>query len=238
MMDADEIRWVKSLANEMNNLLQVISEATQLLDQHCEQTDDTERYRDMVRSALARSTQVTQSMLERAGEKVSPAFRVVAASEPQRFPRVEATPPPVHKPAPDPDPGGEPLILIVDDEDFVTLLAQRVLSDAGYRVITARNGFEAIETYKKLGDRIDLIILDFTMPILDGAEVFRQLLEIDPKVSVVLSSGFAEQDQLRDMLAKGLRGFIPKPYTQAKLLAQVRSTLDALSREREPNAGH
>lgn len=225
MMDADEIRWVKSLANEMNNLLQVISEATQLLDQHCEQTADTARYRDMVRSALARSTQVTESMLERAGEKVSPAFRVVAASAPQRSPRVEETPPPA------PEPGGEPLILIVDDEDFVTLLAQRVLTDAGYRVITAKNGFEAIETYKNLGNRIDLIILDFTMPILDGAEVFRQLQELDPKVSVVLSSGFAEQDQLRAMLAKGLRGFIPKPYTQAKLLAQVRSTLDAIQRE-------
>jgi CheY-like chemotaxis protein len=55
---------------------------------------------------------------------------------------------------------------------------------------------------------------------------------INPQVPVVLSSGFTEQDKLKWMLAKGLRGFIPKPYTQQKLLLQVRSTLDAMKGER------
>ena len=66
---------------------------------------------------------------------------------------------------------------------------------------------------------------------MDGADVFAELQVINPKVSVVLSSGFAEQDRLRGMLAKGLRGFIPKPYTQKKLLEQIRQTLDALHAE-------
>jgi CheY-like chemotaxis protein len=123
------------------------------------------------------------------------------------------------------------LVMIVDDEDFVTFLAQRVLADAGYRVLIAKDGFEAIDIYRKSRD-IALIILDFTMPVMDGADVFEELLHIDPKVPVVLSSGFAEQERLRGMLARGLRGFIPKPYTQEKLLTQVRSTLDGLKSER------
>ncbi|MDP9291557.1 MAG: response regulator, partial [Verrucomicrobiota bacterium] len=130
------------------------------------------------------------------------------------------------------NPGGSrELIMIVDDEDFVRLLAQRVLTDEGYRVITAKDGFEALELYKKLGRKIALIILDFTMPIMEGSEVFTELQAIDSAVPVMLSSGFTEHQKLRWMLAKGLRGFIPKPYTQEKLLLQVRSTLDALQSE-------
>jgi CheY-like chemotaxis protein len=127
--------------------------------------------------------------------------------------------------------GPNELIMIVDDEDFVSLLAQRVLTDSGYKVVRAKDGFVAIDYYNKLKDEISLIILDFTMPIMDGAEVFDELRQINPRAPVVLSSGFTEQDKLKFMLAKGLRGFIPKPYTQQKLLLQVRSTLDAIKNE-------
>ena len=124
------------------------------------------------------------------------------------------------------------LVLIVDDEEFVTMLAERVLADAGYRVITAADGFQALEIYRNLADKIALVILDFTMPVMDGADVFKELLQINPRVPVVLSSGFAEPERLRGMLSRGLRGFIPKPYTEAKLLTQVRATLDTLKSER------
>ena len=127
--------------------------------------------------------------------------------------------------------GTRELVMVVDDEEFICLLAQRFLTDEGYRVITARDGFQAVEMYGKLRDQIALIILDFTMPVMDGADVFAELLEINPKVPVVLSSGFAEQGRLQNMLARGLRGFIPKPYTMQKLVSQVRSTLDALKAE-------
>ena len=128
--------------------------------------------------------------------------------------------------------GNRELVMIVDDEDLVTLLAQRVLTDEGYRIVTAKDGFQAIEIYRKLRDQISLIILDFTMPVMDGADVFEELLHINSKAPVVLSSGFAEQERLRSMLARGLRGFIPKPYTQQKLLTQIRSVLDTLHAER------
>jgi CheY-like chemotaxis protein len=107
-----------------------------------------------------------------------------------------------------------------------------VLAEDGYRVMTAKNGFIALDIYRKLKDRIDLVILDFVMPVMDGADVFAEMQELNPQVPVVLSSGFAEQDRLRGMLARGLRGFIPKPYTQQKLLDQVRQVCDALKSER------
>jgi CheY-like chemotaxis protein len=123
------------------------------------------------------------------------------------------------------------LVMVVDDEEFISFLAQRLLTDEGYRVITARDGFQAVEIYRKLRDQISLVILDFTMPVMDGADVFAELQEINPQVPVVLSSGFAEQGRLQTMLARGLRGFIPKPYTHQKLLSQVRSILDTIKAE-------
>ena len=77
------------------------------------------------------------------------------------------------------------------------------------------------------GRQIALVILDFFLPIMDGDAVFDELRSLNPNINVVLSSGFAEQSKISAMLAQGLRGFIPKPYTSEKLIAQVRSILDA-----------
>ncbi|HTG45863.1 MAG TPA: response regulator, partial [Verrucomicrobiae bacterium] len=68
---------------------------------------------------------------------------------------------------------------------------------------------------------------DFFLPVMDGDAVFDELRLLNPDVVVVLSSGFAEQSKLGNMLAQGLKGFIPKPYTREKLLEQVRSTIEA-----------
>ena len=240
MPSSDELHWVKSTANELNNLLQVITESSQFLQRFTGGNPEAARYYDMMRSAVDRAAQLSRTMLDRSGQAENPP-KVHPFPGPGSF---GTAPAPVHQ-------GGfssgdsqhadvrianaegpRELIMIVDDEDFVTLLAQRVLTDEGYRVVTARDGFQALDIYKKLQDKIELVILDFTMPIMDGSEVFSELRMINPQVPVVLSSGFTEQDKLKWMLAKGLRGFIPKPYTQQKLLLQVRSTLDAMKGER------
>jgi CheY-like chemotaxis protein len=119
------------------------------------------------------------------------------------------------------------LILLVDDEMEIAELASAMLTDEGYRVILARDGFEALKIYQQVGNQIGLIILDFFLPVMDGDAVFDELRALNPEVVVVLSSGFAEQSKLGAMLAQGLKGFIPKPYTAEKLLEQVRSTIDA-----------
>jgi CheY-like chemotaxis protein len=122
--------------------------------------------------------------------------------------------------------GNRELILLVDDEMEIAELAAAMLTDEGYRVILARDGFEALKIYQELGKQIALVILDFFLPVMDGDAVFDELQILNPEVGVVLSSGFAEQSKLGNMLAKGLKGFIPKPYTAEKLLEQVRSTID------------
>ena len=245
-MDADEIGWLKATANELNNLLQVISESSEVLASVSGDPEERAKYFAIQRNAIDRAARLAGTIGDRVGGSVAGDISQGASpgltrGETGLSPEVPPLPPKpdggplvppltgdvrVHNPS-----GNRELIMIVDDEEFVTMLAQRVLADEGYRVITARDGFQAIDMYRKLKDQITLIILDFTMPVMDGADVFAELLEINPKVSVVLSSGFAEQGRLQNMLARGLRGFIPKPYTMQKLVSQVRSTLDALKAE-------
>ncbi len=107
-----------------------------------------------------------------------------------------------------------------------------MLTYAGYRVVTVCEPFRALKVFEQLKDQIALVILDYTLPIMDGSEVFEELKKIKPSVAVMLSSGFTEQEKVRAMLAKGLRGFLPKPYTEARLLSQVRTTLDTLRSEK------
>jgi CheY-like chemotaxis protein len=120
------------------------------------------------------------------------------------------------------------LIMIVDDDALVTVLVERVLTAEGYTVLTASDGPKAIETYKKYGTQIELVITDYKMPGMDGFALFNELRLINPKAPVVITSGFIEEDVLKEMLAQGLHGFIPKPLTQQKLLAKVRALLDAI----------
>jgi CheY-like chemotaxis protein len=126
--------------------------------------------------------------------------------------------------------GNREYLLLIEDETEVADLAAEMLAEEGYKVILAREGFEALKIYEKMGQQIGLVILDFFLPVMDGDAVFDELRALNPNVNVVLSSGFAEQSKIAAMLAQGLRGFIPKPYTREKLLEQVRSTLDAGTR--------
>jgi CheY-like chemotaxis protein len=123
--------------------------------------------------------------------------------------------------------GARELILFVEDEAEIAQLASEMLADEGYRVIMARDGFEAMRIYQQISEQIGLVILDFFLPVMNGDAVFDELRALNPNVAVVLSSGFDEPTKLGNMLAQGLRGFVPKPYTREKLLEQVRSTLDA-----------
>lgn len=123
--------------------------------------------------------------------------------------------------------GNREYILIIEDDFDVAEIAAQMLADEGYKPIVAHDGFEALQIYQKIGRQIGLVILDFFLPVMDGDAVFDELRGLNPNINVVLSSGFAEQEKVSAMLAQGLRGFIPKPYSPSKLLAQVRSSLDA-----------
>jgi CheY-like chemotaxis protein len=155
----------------------------------------------------------TANKAKTGGESKKPAAKVSVAIPPEI---------PVLNPK-----GNRELILLVDDETEIAELAAAMLTDEGYRVILARDGFEALKIYQQIGTQIALVILDFFLPVMDGDAVFDELRALNPEVAVVLSSGFAEQSKLGTMLAQGLKGFIPKPYTAEKLLEQVGSTIDA-----------
>ncbi|HJT82163.1 MAG TPA: response regulator [Chthoniobacterales bacterium] len=128
--------------------------------------------------------------------------------------------------------GPRELILFIEDEQEVAEVAAQMLVEEGYKVILSSDGFEALRIYQQIGKQIGLVILDFFLPVMDGDAVFDELRAMNPEINVVLSSGFAEQQKVSSMLAQGLRGFIPKPYTREKLLSQVRSILDSNHTER------
>jgi CheY-like chemotaxis protein len=120
---------------------------------------------------------------------------------------------------------GHGQILLVDDEETVRNLTRRMLERAGLTVVSAEDGRQAVETFKRLMAEVDLVILDLTMPQLDGEACFRELRLIKPDVKVILSSGYNEQDVVNLFAGKGLAGFIQKPYTNAELIAKVREVL-------------
>ena len=222
MAEEDEARWLRATANELNNLLQIIREAQEMLAALLPEDPIAGKFLHILDSSTKRAMEVSRTLSTRAEQRMA-AFPGAVALPPTPELAVESAPPP-HWEIFNPE-GPGPLVLIVDDEEFILLLAQQVLADAGYRVVTARNGFQALEIYRHLHREISLVILDFMMPGLNGGQVFAELQVINPAVSVVLSSGFAEPDRLRDMLTRGLRSFLPKPYTQQKLLTEIHHTL-------------
>ncbi len=116
-------------------------------------------------------------------------------------------------------------VLLVDDEETLRALGRAMLERLGFEVVTASDGREAVALYRQHRDEIDLVLLDLTMPHMDGEEAFRELRQINPEVRVVLCSGYTEQDVTARFAGKGLAGFIQKPYTLQDLSERLRSCL-------------
>jgi PAS domain S-box-containing protein len=126
---------------------------------------------------------------------------------------------------------GQGQLMVVDDEESVRAVARRVLEKAGFQVVTAANGKEAVQIFQERPQEIVGVILDMTMPTMNGDECFRELRRIRSDVVVILSSGYNEQDTTARFAGKGLAGFIQKPWLPADLLAVVRHALDGRGRE-------
>ena len=95
----------------------------------------------------------------------------------------------------------------------------------GFDVLSARDGAEALDLYREHADEIVCVLLDLTMPLMDGEEAFREIRRVDPEVIVILSSGYNEQDATRRFDGKGLAGFIQKPFTISSLKRKVMQVL-------------
>jgi len=117
-------------------------------------------------------------------------------------------------------------ILLIDDEAPIVEVTEELLEKIGYRVLTANNGPEGIELFKRRQNDISLVILDMIMPGMTGKETFDVLKKLNPEVKVILSSGYSLNGQAREIFERGCRGFIQKPFDIARLSEKIGEVMD------------
>ncbi len=117
-------------------------------------------------------------------------------------------------------------VLIIDDEPIVRDAARRMLEAAGLRVLTASDGTEGMALFKNRQDEIGLVLLDLTMPNQGGAETHRQLREIDPRLPVLLISGYDDEEVFSHVPADQVAGFVRKPFTPTEMVVAVERALE------------
>ena len=156
-------------------------------------------------------------------------------SQPGRGTRIEALFPPTEKPvlplplAPPVAPvwRGEGTILVVDDEALIRAVAEDVLERTGFTVLTAADGREAVAVFRQHAPTIRAVLLDLTMPHLDGAATARELRRIRPDVRIVLTSGYTAEDATRQFTDRDLVGFLQKPYSLEDLVRTIQTALES-----------
>jgi CheY-like chemotaxis protein len=210
--DSEQI--VPAAASELNNLIQIVSDTVAMLENIWEGAPESEKYFDMLRKSVDRAAKVTAQLVQHVGGTEKKILMHPALHEPAIVSR----------------PGPSPLhvsrcILVVDDEPMALMLLNQILSEAGHTVVTAQSGFEALDYFRKEPRRFALILLDLSMPLMDGEETFNHFRAIDPNVIVLLNTGFIENRRLDRMIANGLAGFLRRPYRAAEVVTQIQSVL-------------
>ncbi|TLN20503.1 response regulator [bacterium] len=128
------------------------------------------------------------------------------------------------------DGAGSKTLLLIDDEPSVRMVGKEMLESAGYKVLAAADGVEGLDIFATHKNEISLVILDMTMPRMDGAETLRRIKAIAPKVPVLLSSGFSEENISGYEGEIRPAGFVKKPY-------RMKTFLDAISKALYGEAG-
>jgi len=118
-----------------------------------------------------------------------------------------------------------PTILIVDDAMFMRALCGRLLEENGYTVVQAQNGAEAVAKYREI--RPDGVLLDITMPEMDGIEALKEIKAIDPAARVAMVTAVGQQSMVMSALKAGAMEFVMKPFEAEKVLAAVQKMLAA-----------
>jgi DNA-binding NtrC family response regulator len=115
-------------------------------------------------------------------------------------------------------------VLVAEDEDLVRELAIEVLEAHGFEAIAARDGREAVVLFQEHAERIDAVLLDMSMPVMDGASALSEMRKHRPTVRVVVTSGFDDADSFPSTL--GRISFLQKPYRGEKLVSQLKTLLE------------
>ena len=119
----------------------------------------------------------------------------------------------------------QPVILLADDDAACLEVGVKILQKLGYKVLSARDGQEAIEVFLNHQSEVNLVILDMKMPY-NGGNTFCQLRKISTKVRVLIASGYAKDQQVRDMMEQGCRGYIQKPFSINALSQKIINALN------------
>jgi nitrogen-specific signal transduction histidine kinase len=118
---------------------------------------------------------------------------------------------------------GQGTILLADDEESIRAVAASMLELIGYKVLTAVDGREAIDIYNEKKNEIDIVVLDMTMPHVDGGEAFKEIRRINPDAKVLIASGYSKEDIGARFAGKGVTEVLQKPYTMKSLRESLKN---------------
>ncbi|RMD86341.1 MAG: response regulator [Candidatus Dadabacteria bacterium] len=116
---------------------------------------------------------------------------------------------------------GEPTVLVVDDEELMRDVLQIVVEENGGKVILAADGEEAVEIFSKRHGEIDCVFLDFSMPRMNGYDVYLKFQEINPSVGIIFSSGLKVPPEVEKLVSEGKVLFLKKPFPENDLIKAV-----------------
>lgn len=116
-------------------------------------------------------------------------------------------------------------VLIVDDLAFIKLIIKDTLEKTGFEVAgEASNGLEAIEQYKRL--RPDIVLMDITMPKMDGIQALQEIVKIDPQAKVIMCSALGQQKLIIQSIQLGAKDFIVKPFKPERIVGAIKKALN------------
>ena len=111
-------------------------------------------------------------------------------------------------------------ILVVDDAAFMRMRCSKLLTDSGYEVVEAENGLDAIAKYK--ASKPDAVLLDITMPEMDGLTALKEIRKVDPEAKVAMVTAMGQQSMIMDAIKSGAKDFVVKPFQPDRVLAAVK----------------
>jgi two-component system chemotaxis response regulator CheY len=111
-------------------------------------------------------------------------------------------------------------ILVVDDAAFMRMRCSKLLTESGYEVVEAENGLDAIAKYKE--NKPDAVLLDITMPEMDGLTALKEIRKIDPEAKVAMVTAMGQQSMIMDAIKSGAKDFVVKPFQPDRVLAAVK----------------
>ncbi len=131
---------------------------------------------------------------------------------------------------------GRGCVLVVDDEEFVRDIAVKILARFGYTTVQAVHGREAVDFVQNDPDGFRAVLLDLTMPVMDGEEAFAEIHRLNPDLPIILMSGYNKTDSTDRFAGRGLAGFVQKPFVTARLIEALHAVLETDDRRSQPTA--